>query len=178
MLLVIFVAWLLAAQTIYYAIFGELTPVSLVDFMHQVFTTSKGWTLIVVGNLVGFCFAVVAFIISVVSIPLLVDRDVGAATAAATSIRAVMQNPVPMVAWGLIVAIGLALGSIPLLLGLTVVIPILGHATWHLYRKVVVPDQNAHAHEPRPIRGRRYAADFPAALFASTGGTKPEQDER
>jgi uncharacterized membrane protein len=75
--------------------------------------------------------------ISVVSFPLLLDRDVGLYAAVATSVRAVATNPVPMAAWGLIVAGGLVLGSLPVLLGLVIVMPVLGHATWHLYRKVV-----------------------------------------
>jgi len=102
-----------------------------------VFTTEAGWALIVVGVGVGFLFAVVALVISVVSFPLLLDREVGLGTAVWTSIRAVMVNPVPMAVWGLIVASGLMIGSIPLFLGLIIVMPVLGHATWHLYRKVV-----------------------------------------
>jgi uncharacterized membrane protein len=92
------------------------------------------------GNLVGLLFAIVALATAVISIPLLVDRDVGAAVAVQTSVRAVLKNPIPMAAWGLIVAGLLVLGSIPLLVGLAVVVPVLGHATWHLYRKVVPPD--------------------------------------
>ena len=94
--------------------------------------------MIVVGCSVGFLFAVVVLTLSVVSFPLLLDHDVGLDVAIATSIRAVLTNPVPMAAWGLIVAGGLVLGSLPALLGLILVMPILGHATWHLYRKVVV----------------------------------------
>jgi uncharacterized membrane protein len=75
--------------------------------------------------------------ISVVSFPLMLDRDVGLGTAIRTSIRAVMTNPVPMVAWGIIVGAGLVLGSIPLFIGLAIVMPVLCHATWHLYRKLL-----------------------------------------
>jgi uncharacterized membrane protein len=82
-----------------------------------------------------------------------------------TSLRAVALNPVPMAAWGLIVAVLLVLGSLPLFLGLAIVIPLLGHATWHLYRKVIAPDPNPRPIPPRPRRERRSAADFPAALF-------------
>ena len=92
-----------------------------------------------VGVSVGFLFALLVLAISVVSFPLLLDRDVGVGTAIATSMRAVRENPAPMAAWGLLVAAGLVIGSIPLLLGLIVVMPVLGHATWHLYRKVVAP---------------------------------------
>jgi uncharacterized membrane protein len=101
------------------------------------FTTDAGWTMVVVGMGVGFLFALLVLAISVVSFPLLLDRDVGLYTAVATSVRAVLTNPGPMAAWGLIVAGGLVLGSIPVLLGLIIVMPVLGHATWHLYRKVV-----------------------------------------
>jgi uncharacterized membrane protein len=102
-----------------------------------VFTTPTGWTLIVVGCGVGFLFAVVVLTISVVSFPMLLDKDVDAATAVLTSVRAVLANPVTMAMWGLIVAVGLAIGSLPFLVGLAIVLPVLGHSTWHLYRKVV-----------------------------------------
>ena len=91
-----------------------------------------------VGIGVGFLYAVLVLAISVVSFPLLLDRKVGLSTAIATSLRVCAMNPGPMAAWGLIVALGLVIGSLPLLLGLIVVMPVLGHATWHLYRKVVV----------------------------------------
>ena len=85
---------------------------------------------------VGFLFALLVMAISVVSFPLLLDRDVGLRTAVLTSIGAVAANPGPMALWGLIVAGGLVIGSMPFL-GLIIVVPVLGHATWHLYRKVV-----------------------------------------
>ncbi len=93
--------------------------------------------LITVGCGVGFLFALVALCISVVSFPLMLDRHASATDAILTSLRVVAANPVPMAAWGLIVAGLLIVGSIPVFLGLTVVIPVLGHATWHLYRKVI-----------------------------------------
>jgi uncharacterized membrane protein len=126
------VAWLIFALTL-----GPAEPVSIGAFARDVFTTSAGWTMIVAGVGVGFLFAVLAMAISVVSFPMLIDRDVGLDTAIATSVRAVKQNPVPMAAWGLIVAASLVLGSIPLFIGLVAVVPILGHATWHLYRRLV-----------------------------------------
>ena len=72
-----------------------------------------------------------------------------------------------MAAWGLIVAVSLALGSLPLLMGLAVVVPILGHSTWHLYRLVVMPDAGSRPEFKARSKGRRYAAEFPASLFAS-----------
>jgi uncharacterized membrane protein len=108
-------------------------------FVSDVLTTRAGWTMIVVGCGVGFLFAALVLTISVVSFPLLLDRDVGVEAAVATSARVVRTNPVAMAAWGLIVAAGLVVGSLPLLLGLVIVMPVLGHATWHLYRRVVRP---------------------------------------
>ncbi len=137
LLVAIFLLWLIAAESIYEMTLGPEPPVSLSSFVRDVFTTGAGWALIVVGVGVGFLFAVVALVISVVSFPLLLDREVGLGTAVWTSVRAVMVNPVPMAVWGLIVASGLVIGSIPLFLGLIIVMPVLGHATWHLYRKVV-----------------------------------------
>jgi uncharacterized membrane protein len=139
-LLAIFFAWLVAAKTMYAQIMGGAVPASLGEFSHQVLTTSAGWQLIVVGNAVGFVFAAVALIISVVSFPMLVDRNVGAATAVRTSVRAVAANPLTMAAWGFFVVAALIVGSLPLFFGLAVVFPVLGHATWHLYRRIVSVD--------------------------------------
>lgn len=133
----IFLLWLVVANAIYAATLGPETPASLSSFFHDVFMAPEGWALTIVGVGVGFLFALLVLMISVVSFPLLLDRDVGIWTAMATSVRAVVTNPIPMAAWGLIVALGLVLGSIPALLGLIIVMPVLGHATWHLYRKVV-----------------------------------------
>jgi uncharacterized membrane protein len=166
MLLTIFVAWLVAAQAIYWLTFGETRPVSIVGLLQQVFTTAEGWALIVVGNLVGLMFAIAVLTVSIVAFPLVIDRNVGAADAVMTSIRAVLANPVPMAIWGLIVAVALFAGSLPLFLGLTVAVPVLGHATWHLYRKVVEPGTVAARDDRLPARGRRWAADFPSSLFA------------
>ena len=138
MLVASFLVWIAVAQSIYVAYFGYTPAAAMSDFLNQVLTTPAGWSLIIVGNGVGFLFAVLALTLSVVSFPLLLDRDVGVATAIQTSVRAVVQNPLPMAAWGLIIAAGLVIGTIPLLVGLAIVLPILGHATWHLYRKVVV----------------------------------------
>jgi uncharacterized membrane protein len=109
------------------------------EFFNQLTTTAQGSQLIVVGNVIGFLFACFVLVISVVSFPMLVDRDVSAATAVRTSVRAAIENPIPVALWGLIVALGLLLGALPLLVGLAIVLPVLGHATWHLYRKLVAP---------------------------------------
>jgi uncharacterized membrane protein len=139
LLVAIFLFWLVAAESIYEITLGPEPPASVGAFISDVFTTNAGWTMITVGIGVGFLFALLVLLISVVSFPLLLDRDVGLGAAVWTSVRAVTENPVPMASWGLIVAAGLLLGSLPLFLGLIVVVPVLGHATWHLYRRVVAP---------------------------------------
>lgn len=165
LLMAIFLIWLAVADAIYIANFGYHGPAAIRQFAVDVLTTRAGWNLIVVGTGVGFLFAVLVLTIGAVSFPLLLDRDVGAAVALLTSIRVVAANPGTMALWGFIVAALLVLGSIPFFLGLTVVMPVLGHATWHLYRRAVEPDADPHPdYRPRP-RSRRYAADFPSALF-------------
>ncbi len=165
LLLVLFGTWIATADAIYIATFGHAPAASIPDFARRVLTTPQGWSLIIVGCGIGFLFAVVALCVSVVSFPLMLDRHASAIDAIRTSLRAVMENPIPMAVWGLIVAALLVIGSLPLFVGLAVVLPVLGHATWHLYRKLVEPDPNTPEEQPRPPIGHRYAADFPASLF-------------
>ena len=166
LLLLIFVLWVAVAQAIYVANFGYAPALLIPDFLSRVFTTQAGWTLIIVGNGVGFLFAAAVLTISIVAFPLLLDRDVGAVVAVLTSVRAVVRNPLTIATWGLIVATLLVIGSLPLFVGLAVIMPVLGHSTWHLYRKLVEPDPRPRPELPRAPRRRRYAAQFPAALFA------------
>ena len=133
----IYFAWLGAALAIYWLTFGGAAPNSIGSFARAVLTTPAGWALIVVGCGVGFFFALVVLAISAVSFPLLLDRDVSALTAIQTSVRAFLANPVTMAMWGIIVAGLLVIGTVPFFVGLAVVMPVLGHATWHLYRRVV-----------------------------------------
>jgi len=136
LLLVTFIIWIMVALNIYEATFGA-DPVDLNQFVAELFTTSHGWALIILGNGVGALFALFVLAISVVSFPLAVDRKVDFPTAILTSIRAVGMNPVPIFAWGLIVGAALLVGAIPLFIGLAIALPILGHANWHLYTKLV-----------------------------------------
>jgi uncharacterized membrane protein len=174
LLVLIFLLWVAFCQALYVATFGVAPPASIPNFLHQVFTTREGWILIVAGNGVGFLFAVFVLMISVVSFPLLLDRNVGLGVAILTSIKVILTNPVTMALWGLMIAVLLVIGSLPLFIGLAVVMPVLGHSTWHLYRKVVEPDPHPLEDEPvMPKRRRRYAAQFPASLFA--GEDQPER---
>ncbi len=137
LLVVLFFVWLAVAQAIYGWLYGVESPATLLGLLVDVISTPRGWALLLVGNAIGFVFALVALSTTVVAFPLLLDRDVGARAAIATSMRAVLTNPVPMALWGLIVSFALVAGSVPVLAGLIVVLPVLGHSTWHLYRKVV-----------------------------------------
>jgi uncharacterized membrane protein len=138
-LMVLFVLWLAAAQWLYQSLFGPWAPDSYLRFLREVFTTAPGLKLILFGNIIGFVFAAIVLSMSVVSFPLLLDRDVGAAVAIQTSIKAVIKNPVMIALWGLFVAASLIAGTLALFFGLAIVMPVLGHSTWHLYRRVVAP---------------------------------------
>ncbi|MGH2359036.1 MAG: DUF2189 domain-containing protein, partial [bacterium] len=136
-LLMFLICWQAAAESLYVWLFGPSAPESFRGFLSEVFTTSRGWILIILGNSIGFVFAAVVLSISVVSFPLLLDRNVGVAPAVHTSVRAVLLNPLTMALWGLIVAASLVLGFLFGFVGLAFVVPILAHASWHLYRTVV-----------------------------------------
>jgi uncharacterized membrane protein len=137
LLMTVFLLWLVAAQAIYQITLGPAPPASIAFFVRDVLTTDAGWTMIGVGFGVGFLFALFVLAVSIVSFPLLLDREAGIDTAVLTSFRAVVANPGPMALWGLVVAGALVIGSIPFFLGLIIVVPVLGHATWHLYRRLV-----------------------------------------
>lgn len=136
-LVTLFFAWQGVAISIYNATLGPQPPASLAAFIHDVLNTPAGLTMTVIGLGVGFLFALAVLTISVVSFPMMVDRHVRMDVAVLTSIRVVATNPGVMAAWGLIVGGLLFLGSLPMFAGLVVVLPVLGHATWHLYRRAV-----------------------------------------
>jgi len=136
-LLGLFALWVAIAGGLYLLFWGPEAPASVGAFVTRLFTTREGWELIVAGNMVGAVLAVAVLALSVVSLPMLVDRDVDAGTAMRTSIAAFHANFGTMVRWGLIVALLLVLGSIPAFVGLAVVLPWLGYATWHLYTRLV-----------------------------------------
>lgn len=138
MLFAVFVVWLLVALAIYNATLAGayFSPVGLV---REALSTSEGWRLIILGNGAGFLFAVFVLSSFVVSFPLALDRDVGPMTAIKTSLRVSFANPGPIALWGFIIVSSMIIGGLMLLVGLAVVLPVLGHASWHVYRKTVVP---------------------------------------
>ena len=137
LLLAIFFVWLLAAGAVYAALFGWHTPNSIGGFLAMVFTTPRGWALIIVGAIIGGIFGWIVLALSVVSLPMLVDCDVSASDAVSASWRAAHSNKSEMIRWGITVLVLLVLGSIPLFVGLAFVLPWLGYATWHLYTRLV-----------------------------------------
>jgi uncharacterized membrane protein len=140
MLLLIFFLWLLAAGALYAALFGWATPESVPDFLATIFTTPRGWALIVAGGAVGAIFGWTVLALSVVSLPMLVDSNISAPEAVSASWRAAHSNKGEMIRWGIIVGALLILGSIPLFVGLAFVLPWLGYATWHLYTRLIDRD--------------------------------------
>jgi len=170
LLFAIFVAWVATAHAIYASAFGNTPASAIPDFLTQVFTTSEGMRMIMVGAGVGFLFAAIALCISIVSFPLMLHQHADMTDAMLTSMRVVAKNPIAAAEWGLIVAILLTLGSIPIFLGLTIVMPLLGHATWHLYRKAIESPLTSSSHEPPETeKEKRYAADFPSVLLPPYG---------
>jgi uncharacterized membrane protein len=141
-LLVIFLAWMLTAQALYTTILGPHPPVSLSAFVDTLLGTDAGFRLIVIGNLVGAAFALLVLATTSVAFPVLLDRDVGAVQAVSICWRVFAANPLVMIAGGVIVGLMLAVASIPLFAGLAVAVPVLGHATWHLYRRAVEPPRH------------------------------------
>ena len=165
----IFAVWIFVAQALYAQIIGSPGPQTLDEFVRVLFRSREGTALFVIGNAVGFVFAAVAFALSVVSFPLLLDRHVGFGTAVGTSLKAITVNPWPMALWALTVAAAMFLGSMPFLIGLAVVMPVLGHASWHLYRRVVEADLGPRPpFEPSVKEGVRLGAAFSSSLFART----------
>ena len=142
----IFVLWLAAAWLLYTQAFGDgymmwsfshLNQITLPDFLSHLFTTREGWSLILLGNLVGAGFAIAVLALSVVTFPMLVDRPVDVGTAFGMSLRAFAANWKSLIGWGVIVGALLVLGAIPAFIGLAVVLPVLGYATWHLYTRMI-----------------------------------------
>ena len=138
MLAGLFCAWMVTASTLYTFLYGNEYPVSIYDFFMDVISTRRGWILITVGNGLGFCFALFALCTTVVAFPLMLEHEVSAFSGIKASMQAVKVNPVPLILWGGIICSGLFLGSIFVLVGLILILPVFGHATWHIYRKVLV----------------------------------------
>lgn len=134
-----FIIWMYQVRLLLALFLGFASFATLADFVRVLLTTTDGLTFLAVGHVVGAALALAVFSISVISYPLLMDRDLDVVTAIITSVQTVMMSPGPMIAWGLIVVVTLVVAAAPAFLGLIVALPVLGHATWHLYRRAVLP---------------------------------------
>jgi len=148
-LMVLFLLWLYASQALYGWLYGPGTPSSFPEFIQNALSTSKGWKLVILGNVIGLGFALVVLATTSIAFPLLLDRPCGAAAAILASIRVFLTNPLPILLWGVMVAVLLVIGSLFFFFGLAIVIPVLGHATWHLYRRTTVRPIDRHDWERR-----------------------------
>ena len=140
----IFVLWMYQVRLLMALFLGLNTTFSTMrEFIAVVLTTQQGLVFLIAGNIVGAVLSLVVFSLTVVSFPLLLDRDVDFVTAMITSVQAVITNPVPMIAWAAIIVLLMLVSILPFFLGLVVTIPVLGHTSWHLYRRIVEPPATA-----------------------------------
>jgi len=136
----IFVLWMYQVRLLMVLLLGlNVSFATLQQFITVILTTNEGLLFLLIGNMVGAALSLILFSLTVVSFPLLLDRDVDFVTAMITSVRAVVANPGPMIGWALVIVILLIISALPVFLGLLITLPVLGHATWHLYRRVVAP---------------------------------------
>lgn len=136
-MLFIFWIWMYQIRLLIAIILGRMSFPSLDAFINIIITTPEGWAFVIVSHLVGACFSLLLFSITVISIPLIMDRDIDFVTGMITSVKTVMKSPVVMICWGIFIAVTLFFSTIPFFLGLLISLPILGHASWHIYKKAV-----------------------------------------
>ena len=138
--LFVFVIWMYQVRLLIALLLGlNASFSSLREFIAVVLTTNEGLLFLAIGNAVGAALSLILFSLTVVSFPLLLDRDVDFVTAMVTSVRAVVTSPLPMIGWAFLIVILLAVSAMPYFLGLVVTLPVLGHTTWHLYRRIIAP---------------------------------------
>ncbi|MEL6435556.1 MAG: DUF2189 domain-containing protein [Pseudomonadota bacterium] len=136
-MLFIFWIWMYQVRLLVALFLGRLSFSTLERFTEVVFTTSNGLWFLAVGHVVGAFLAIIMFSVTVVSIPMLLDRNVDFVTAMVTSVKTVFASPMVMIGWGLLVTLAVILSMMPAFLGLLITLPVLGHATWHIYTKAV-----------------------------------------
>lgn len=136
-MLFVFWIWMYQVRLLIALFLGLVSFASFEQFLTVIFTTQDGLIFLAVGHIVGAVLALVLFSITVISIPMLLEREVDMVTAMITSIKTVFQSPVVMLGWGVFVTLCVLAASLPFFLGLLVVLPVFGHATWHLYRRAL-----------------------------------------
>lgn len=140
LLFIIFAMWI-ESSFVLYALFFGLKILSFSAFLESALTTSSGISFLLAGHILGACLATFVFALSVVSFPMIVDRETDFITALITSIRTVSSNPGVMIPWGICIGVLLLIGFATAFIGLVLVLPLLGHTSWHLYRRIVLPHE-------------------------------------
>lgn len=136
-LAILFFCWMQTAIALYGAYFGDLNPGSLTGLMDQVFTTAAGWQLLISGCAIGLVYSAVVFVMTVVSLPAMVDRPTRLSQAVGLSLKACLRNWQTLMLWYVVVAVLMWVGVLTFFFGLAILLPIVGHASWHLYRMLV-----------------------------------------
>jgi len=131
--------WFYQFRTVLVIVLQDSSFSDLDGFLNTVFFTSEGWTFLAIGTCVGAFLSAVLFSVTVVAMPLLLDREMDFVSAMITSVRVVTENPVVMLTWAAIISVTMLLSLVPAFLGLVFTLPILGHTTWHLYQRAVSP---------------------------------------
>jgi len=150
----IFILWMYQVRLLMALLLGiNVRFSSAQDFIGTLLTTNEGLLFLAIGHLDGAVLALIVFSLTVVSFPLLLERDLDCVTAMITSVRAVATNPGPMIGWAAVVVVLLIISATPFFLGLIVTLPVLGHTTWHLYRRVVAPEGEPAAPVAAPAAG-------------------------
>jgi len=133
----ILLAWIRLATLLFALFFGTLNFPPMDQLLADLLFTAPGLGMLATGTVIGAALAFTVFAVSAVSVPLLMERDIDAVTAALTSLRAVRANLRPMLLWAWLIALIIVSGMVPLFFGLIVAFPLIGHATWHAYRDLV-----------------------------------------
>lgn len=136
-MLFVFWVWMYQVRLLIALCLGLVSFASFGEFLDVVFTTPSGLIFLAAGHVVGGVLALILFSITVFSIPMMLEREIDIVTAMILSVKAVLQSPVVMLGWGVFVTLSILAASLPFFLGLLVVLPVFGHATWHLYRRAI-----------------------------------------
>ncbi|WP_425090850.1 DUF2189 domain-containing protein [Tropicimonas sp. S265A] len=140
--LFVFWVWFYQFRTVLVIVLQDSSFSDLEGFFQTVLFTSEGWLFLAIGTCVGALLSAVLFTVTVVAMPLLLDREIDFVSAMLTSVRVVRENPVVMLAWAAIISVTMILSLVPAFLGLIFTLPILGHTTWHLYQRAVTSPES------------------------------------
>lgn len=135
--LFIFWMWMYQIRLLLAIFLGKTTFSTVPAFVTTVTTTPEGMAFLMVGTVVGLILSLILYSVTVIAMPMLLDRDVDFITAMITSVKTVVENPVPMLIWGVVITALAVVGMMSMFIGLIVILPVLGHTAWHLYRHAV-----------------------------------------